>query len=53
MICSQTDLLKEATPPEVDVYKKSPSYKTICDFVILYTVEISPMERCVWQFVQK
>jgi hypothetical protein len=28
------------------VYKKSPNYKTICDFVILYTLEIFPMERC-------
>jgi hypothetical protein len=50
MICSQTDLLKEAAPAgqhlAVMVYKKSPNYKTICDFLILYTLEIFSMERC-------
>lgn len=50
MICSQTDLLKEAASAgqhlTVIVYKKSPNYKTIYDFVILYTLEIFPLERC-------
>lgn len=44
MIFSYADLLKAAVPIEQPVYKKSPSSKTICDFVILYTFVFFPME---------
>jgi hypothetical protein len=46
MIFSYADLLKATAPTEYTVYKKSPSDKTICGFVILYTPEIFPMEIC-------
>jgi hypothetical protein len=46
MIFSYADLLKATVPIEQLMYKKSPSSKTICDFVILYTLVFFPLEMC-------